>query len=282
GTGKNTLARAIHNSSQRAGGPFLNINCRAIPRDLMLGEFLGVEAGAFNSGLTSGQPSKFELANGGTLYLSEIDALPFDAQAALLRVIDTGDVIRLGGTRVIPVDVGIITSATRELQEFVAAGTFRADLCFRLSSFVINLVPLRERPDDIPLVIDRALERLSVQFNQSLSLEPEARQRLLDYTWPGNITELESVMDRAASLCDSQVIRLEHLPQSVRERWAVIPGTTLTEPVHSLVEAERRAIVSACRATRGNLTQAAQILGIGRSTLWRKIREMSISSEEFQ
>ena len=147
GTGKNILARAIHNSGQRAGGPFLAINCRAIPRELALGEFLGFEAGAFNSGPSSGQPSKFELAQGGTLFLEEIEALPLETQAALQRVIEMGDVIRLGGNRVIPVDTRIIASTTRTMDELLEQDSFRHYLLLRLSSFVINMEPLRKRSE---------------------------------------------------------------------------------------------------------------------------------------
>jgi transcriptional activator for dhaKLM operon len=280
GTGKNTLARAIHNGSSRAAEPFLALNLRAIPRDLILGEFLGYESGAFNSGIAGGQPSKFELANGGTLYLSEIDALPFDAQAALLRIIESGDVIRLGGRRIIPVNVRIIASSSRDLQECVAEGIFRTDLCFLLMSFVISLVPLRERSEDMTLIRDNILSRLSVQFNQTLRMDETGQQVLNNYAWPGNITELESVLERAASLCEGQIIRAEHLPDSIRQRWAPLPGTNRVEPVVSLAEAERRAIVAAGRATHGNMSQAAQILGIGRTTLWRRMRDMGISEEE--
>src|ERR1700752_1454713 len=153
GTGKNSLARAIHNSGRRAGGPFLAINCRAIPRELALGEFLGFEAGAFNTGASSGQPSTFAVAQGGTLFLEEIETLPLETQAALQRVIEMGDVIRLGGSRVIPVDVRIIVSTTRNRDELLERDSFRHDLLLRLSSFVIPMEPLRKRAEDIPLLV---------------------------------------------------------------------------------------------------------------------------------
>ena len=282
GTGKNVLARAIHNSGQRAGGPFLAINCRAIPRELVLGEFLGFEAGAFNSGPSTGQPSKFEIAHGGTLLLEEIEALPLEMQAALLRVIEMSDVIRLGGTRVIPVDTRIIASTSVQLDTWVAEGTFRADLLLRLSSFVINTLSLREWPEDIPLLIDRLLEKLSVQIGQTLTITPAAKMILSAYPWPGNGRELESVMERAALLCDGQPIEPEHLPSVVRQRRVVTKGKPTTELVHSLAEAEQLAILTAGRAARGNLTQAALFLGIGRTTLWRKMKELGLSVEDFR
>jgi transcriptional activator for dhaKLM operon len=281
GTGKNILARAIHNSGQRAGGPFLAINCRAIPRELMLGEFLGFEAGAFNSGPSTGQPSKFEIAHGGTLFLEEIEALPLEMQAALLRVIEMNDVIRLGGTRVIPVDTRIIASTGAPLELCVAEGTFRADLLLRLSSFVINTLPLRELPEDIPILVDRLLEKLSVQIGQTLTVAPTVKTILAAYPWPGNVREMESVMERAALLCDGHPIQPEHLPAVVRQRRVMAKGKPITEAVRSLAEAEQLAILTAGRAAHGNLTQAAQFLGIGRTTLWRKMKELGLSVEDF-
>jgi transcriptional activator for dhaKLM operon len=281
GTGKNVLARAIHNGSARANGPFLSINCRAVPRELALAEFLGFEAGAFNSGHPNGQPSKFELADGGTLFLDEVDALSLDMQAALLRVIEAGDVIRLGGNRVIPVNVRLIASSHTSLEGRVAEGSFRSDLLFRLSSFVITLPPLRDRMEDIAPLIQRLLMRLSKQLSRPIQLTAEAEAVLTTYPWPGNIRELESVLERVALLCDDEAIRLEHLPAAVRERRVIVPGRPVTEPVRSLVEAEKVAILHAARATGGNLTRTAQILGIGRTTLWRKIKELRISLDDF-
>ena len=281
GTGKNVLARAIHNSSRRASGPFLAINCRALPRGLAISEFLGHEAGAFGA-TTAGQPSKFELAHSGTLFLDEVESLSLDAQAALLRVIESGEVIRLSGTRMIPVDTRVIASSAADLEAELAEGTLRSDLLFRLRSFVITIAPLRERPEDVPLLIDQLLDKLSVQVGQTLTLTSAARTALCAYPWPGNIRELESVMERAALLCDQQPIDLEHLPETIRQRRAVVPGKTLTEPVRSLVETERLAILSAGRATSGNLSEAARLLGIGRTTLWRKMKELGIAAEEFR
>ncbi|MBP7690524.1 MAG: sigma 54-interacting transcriptional regulator [Anaerolineales bacterium] len=280
GTGKNVLARAIHHSSRRASGPFLSINCRAVPRELALAEFLGFEEGAFRSGHRGGQPSKFELANGGTLFLDEVDALSLDMQSALLRVIEAGDVIRLGGQSVIPVDVRVIASSHIPLEERAAEGNFRSDLLFRLSSFVITIPPVRERVEDVPILVARLVERLSAQIGHALTLTPAVQAALAAYPWPGNIRELESVMERAALQCDGEPISLEHLPLTVRERRAMIPGKALTEPVRSLSDAEKAAILSAARAAGGNLTRAAQLLGIGRTTLWRRMKEFGLSAAD--
>jgi transcriptional activator for dhaKLM operon len=280
GTGKNVLARAIHNSGRRAGGPFLAINCRAIPHGLVLGEFLGFEAGAFNSGPATGQPSKFELAHGGTLFLEEIEALPREMQAALLRVIEAGDVIRLGGTRVIPVDTRVIAATTADLDTLVAEGAFRPDLLLRLSSFVINMLPLREQPAEIPLLIERLCDKLGAQLGHGITLAPAAHAALCAYPWPGNVRELETVVERAVAVCEGHPIQLEHLPAVMRQRRAIAPRRQSTEPVRSLAEAEQAAILAAGRAAHGNLTQAAQFLGIGRTTLWRKLKALGLSAAD--
>ncbi len=278
GTGKNILARAIHNSGRRAGGPFLAIHCRAIPRELALGEFLGFEAGAFNTAASSGQPSKFELAQGGTLFLEEIETLPLETQAALQRVIEMGDVIRLGGNRVIPVDVRIIVSTTRTMDELLELDSFRHDLLLRLSSFVITMEPLRKRAEDIPLLVEHLLDKLTVQLSRSLKVSPETLQALAEYPWPGNIREIEAVMERAALLFEGPQIELEHLPPAIARRSVLIKGKPVVQPIQTLVEVEKAAILTATQAAQGNLTKAAQSLGISRTTLWRKMKELGIST----
>ncbi len=279
GTSKNTLARAIHNSSKRAAGPFLAINCRALPRDLVLAEFLGFERGAFNSHSSSGQPSKFELANGGTLFLDQVEGLPLDMQAALVRVIEFGEVIRLGGTRVIPVDVRVMASTESDLERRLGDVSFRRDLYYRLSPIVIAVPPLRERPEDIPVLIERLLEKLSRQFGRSIKLSAAARDRLLHYSFPGNISELEAVIERAALYCEGNIIKPEHLPPQVREPHRL--NARRGDPVRSMSESEQAAILAAGRAAQGNLSATARTLGIGRSTLWRKMRELGLTPEDF-
>ena len=282
GTGKNILARAIHNSGQRAGGPFLAINCRAIPRELALGEFLGFEAGAFNSGPSSGQPSKFELAQGGTLFLEEIEALPLETQAALQRVIEMGDVIRLGGNRVIPVDTRIIASTTRTIDELLEQDSFRQYLLLRLSSFVITMEPLRKRSEDIPVLVEHLLDKLTIQINRTLKISPETLRALSEYPWPGNIREIETVLERVALLSEGSQVDIENLPPAIRNRSTLVKGKTLMQPVQTLLEVEKSAIEAAGQAARGNLTKAAQSLGISRTTLWRKMKELGILVEDLR
>ncbi len=282
GTGKNPMARAVHNSSKRAAGPFLAMTCRAIPRQLVLEEFLGFEAGGLRSGPATGQPSKFELADGGTLFLEEIEALPLEMQAALSRVIESGEVIRLGGTRTIPVDVRVIASTETDLEMRMAEDAFRPDLFFRLSSFVIRLPPLREEPENIPILIERLLAKLSLQIHRPLTISKSAKEILCAYPWPGNTTELESVMERAALHCESHMIGPEHLPDVVRQPRAKLPSRPRTEPVLTLQETEKAAILRAGHAARGSLSRTAVLLGIGRTTLWRKMKQLGLCRDDFR
>jgi transcriptional activator for dhaKLM operon len=277
GTGKGVIARAIHNESARAEGPFVSVNCRALPRDLVIGEFLGFEAGVLRG--SQGQPSKFELAHGGTLHLEEVDALPLEMQGALLRVIDSGEVMRLGGSRVIPVDVRFIVSATTNLERHVINGEFRADLFYALSRITLHLPPMRDRMADLPLIVNATLDRLRRQSGRRVEVSSEALQLLRHYRWPGNVREMENALERAAVLADSGVIEAKHLPDSIRGRgW---PGEPI-EHVPAMHEAEYEAIVRAASACQGNLTKMAEMLGIGRTTLWRKIKASNIRVEDFR
>jgi len=282
GTSKNAAARAIHNSGRRAGGPFLALNCRAIPRELILGEFLGFEAGALNTAPSTGQPSKFELADEGTLYLDEVEMLPLEVQSALARVIESGEVIRLGGSRLIPVDVRVIASTETDLELLVAENTFNANLFYRLSTFVIKLLPLRERTEDMGFLVGHLLDRLSLQVGRQVGISKAALDAMYHYPWPGNITELESVLERITLHCEGKTIELEDLPEAIRQRRAKIPGRSVSEPVKRLAEMEKQAIINAGRASRGNLGKAAKLLGIGRTTLWRKMKEARMSTEDLK
>jgi len=275
GTGKNSLARAIHNSGSRAAGPFLSLNCRAIPRELVVDEFLGFEPGAFSQATTTGQPSKFELAHGGTLFIEEIDALPLEMQSILARVLQSGEVVRLGGKRAMPVDVRVIASTEVNLEERTKTGSFRVDLFYLLNASMIQLPPLRERPEDIPLLIDRSLDRLRLQFGRALSVAPEAKDALCRYVWPGNNAELDSVMELATFNSDGQEINVEHLPESLAGS-GVLPEQPLSAAASTLRDMEKLAIAEALRLTKGNHSKAARMLAISRNTLYRKIKELDI------
>ena len=280
GTGKGVVARAIHNEGARAESAFVTVNCRVLPRDLIVGEFLGYEGGVFRGGSAQGHPSKFELAHGGTLHLEEIDALPLEMQSALLRVIDAGEVMRLGGQRVIPVDVRFIATTSVDLDRLVVSGDFRADLYYALSRIAIRLPPLRDRLTDLPLLINSVMERLRRQTGRRVEVSSDALQVMRRYRWPGNVRELENALERAAALTDHGVIEVRHLPDAIRGRSSA--RGVLTERVPALHEVEVEAITRAGWACQGNLTKMAETLGIGRTTLWRKMKSAGIRLEDFR
>ncbi len=282
GVNKNLLARAIHNEGKRATGPFIAMNCLAIPHELMVSEFLGYEGGAFSGALAEGRPSKFELADGGTLFLDEIDSLTRELQAALLQVIDTGHVMRLGGTRPIPIDVRIIAATSADLEQRVAEGSFRSDLYYRFGVFSIAVPPLRGRAEDIPLLVERFLARISKQMDRSARIDDAALEVLMHYPWPGNMRELESVLVRAVALGDDYVIHVDDLPASVRNGRVLTPDSPRPQPVLSLAEAEREAIIRVGWACQGQVTSMAQQLGISRTTLWRKMKRLKLDPQHFK
>ncbi len=279
GTGKGVLARAIHNASIRASGPFLAVSCRAIPRELLAVELLGVEGGAFRNGPTEGRPGKFELAHGGTLYLDEIEALPLEVQAAILRILETGEVMRLGGLRPIRVDVRLIASSAADLERLVAEGHFRADLYHLLASTAIRIPALRERPEDIPLIVEAVFRRLRRASGRTYRITETALQRLKAYPWPGNVRELENVLERAAALSEDGWIDLQHLPERVVRGLMVEPPLDSIRPVEEL---EREAILRAAVQYRGRIREMASALGLSRTTLWRRLKRYGIQPSMFR
>ena len=278
GVGKNLLARAIHNDGPRADRPFIDINCRAIPHELMTREILGREQDTN----TRGQPSKFELADGGTLLLDQIENLTLELQAALLHVIETRHVTRLGSSQPIPVDVRIVGATTANLEELVAQGNFLSHLYYRFGVFKIDVPPLRERVEDIPLLAERFLARQTAREERPMWIEDEAVRFLTRYPWPGNVRELESALERAMSQSRDSVIRPGDLPEMVRNGRVLSGRHPLAQPVLSVDEAEREAIFRAGWACNGRVTEMAGLLGIGRSTLWRKMRQLEISPSIFK
>ncbi|HLF88827.1 MAG TPA: sigma 54-interacting transcriptional regulator [Anaerolineales bacterium] len=282
GTGKIMLARATHQESSRKHKPFVLVSCSSLPNEFILSELLGYEQGATES-YPGGRPSKFELANGGTIYFQDVEHLPLEAQAILLNAIDLGIVVRLGSVHPTPVDVRVISSTSINLEKWVAEGNFRADLYYRLSFYEINLPPLRARKGDIPLLAHKILERQKKQHNRAIQLASETMNVLKLYPWPGNIRELEAVLARATLQAgESEIIGPMHFPDHVRK-----PGTgPLSEPfvVHTraLGDVEREAIIQAARQCNGNITKMARALGIGRTTVWRKLRELNITPDQFR
>jgi PAS domain S-box-containing protein len=273
GTGKELIAQAIHNSSSRSEGPFVAINCGAIPRNLVESELFGYEAGAFTGAAGGGRPGKFELAHGGTIFLDEIGEMPLDIQVKLLRVLQEKRITRVGGQRCIDIDVRVIAATNRDLAKEVRDGNFRHDLYYRLNVLPIIAPPLRERRGDIIGLLQFLLQKMCRQLGVPLkSFSPEAQAALTEYDWPGNVRELENVIERAVNICSDQEIGLEYLPRSLNEK----PAPTVLPEV-SLKEMERRLIEEALQKTSGNISNAAKLLGIGRNTLYSKLKEYEIA-----
>jgi transcriptional activator for dhaKLM operon len=283
GTGKNALASAIHNASPRSDGPFVIFASSSIPNELVISDLLGYDESVDNQ-RKSGRPSKFELAQGGTLFFQDVDTLPLEAQAVLFNALEVGVVQRLGSQRAVEVEARIVASTSADMETLIAQGSFRPDLYYRLSTFTITLPPLRERPRDIPLVAERILTRFTRQLGYHLAVAPEVMDVFRKYAWPGNIREMEAVLGRAATLAGGGWIGLEHIPNHVRLMEAN-PQTVkpfLQVNVSSLREMERETILLMVQMYRGNVSRMAQVLQISRTTLWRKLKDYGIDPEEYR
>jgi two-component system response regulator AtoC len=280
GTGKEVLARAIHRLSVRKDGPFVPVNCAAIPEGLLESELFGHERGAF-TGAVRARPGRFELAKEGTLFLDEIGDMPLSMQAKILRVLQEREFERVGGTRTMTADVRVIAATHRDLDAAVAQGTFRQDLFYRLQGVGIVLPPLRERVDDLPLLATHLLERAAQRLTrQPAVLSPEALRCLWTYQWPGNVRELQHVLEGAMVLSDG-VIRPEHLPPAIQRAAQARPAAE-TAPVltgsldDALEEWQRRMILDALQQTQGVQARAAKILGVSERSLWYRIKKLGI------
>lgn len=276
GTGKEVLARAIHAASPRRHGPFIAVNCGAIPETLMESELFGHEKGAF-TGADRRKPGQIERARGGVLFLDEVAELTPSAQVKLLRVLENRTFERLGGTETLQADVRVIAATNRDLKREMARGTFREDLYYRLNVFHIHLPPLRERRECIPVLAERILKRVGRQLGRpELMLSREALEVLLSYDWPGNVRELQNALERAAIVCDGQTIRPEHLPIVPRLGVGAVQVHGPDEVVvrlgegFRLAELERVLVQRAVELAGGNKSKAARLLGLSRGALrWR-------------
>ena len=282
GTGKELFARALHALSQRNDGPFVAINCAAIPENLLETELFGHEKGAF-TGAVGRKPGKFELAHRGTLFLDEIGDLQLGLQAKILRALEERRFERVGGTQSLHVDVRIVAATNKGLRAAVAARQFREDLYFRLSVFPITIPPLRERPEDIPILARHFVERFARDMKKTASLAPSAIDDLQKYRWPGNVRELQNCIERAVILSESDTIHARHLSLATRAAvvadppspWATFDFSgSLAEVVRrTQVAVEKRKIELALREAQGNKGGAADLLGIPYKTLLGKLKE---------
>ncbi len=292
GTGKELAARAIHFAGARRDGPFVVINCGAIPRDLIESEFFGHSKGAFTDARTD-TTGKFELAHKGTLFLDEIGELSLDAQVKLLRALGEREIVKVGGTKTIPVDVRVIVATHKDLDEEVRKGTFREDLYFRLAVLSLRLPPLRERREDIPLLGEHFLQKFDKELGKDFQgFTAEAMEALMSYAWPGNIRELENVIYELMVHSDSPVLDISGLPPRIRTNFradadetgdAALSGSGPADPFSlrdaaqsAAGNAEKALIEKALRETRGNRTLAALKLGISRKTLFNKMKALGM------
>ena len=275
GTGKELFAQAIHNYSVRKERPFLVINCGAIPRELLESELFGYAEGSFTGSRKGGRPGKFELADGGTVFLDEIGEMPADMQVKLLRVLQTGEVGRIGEHKSISVDVRIIAATNARIKQEINQKNFREDLFYRLNGFPIKIPPLRSRKEDIVHLAKHFLDRSStIAKKPGLEFTPEAESKLVNYQWPGNVRELENIVERAVNLADGKRIGPGILDISSVAGVMLAPGNT---PGSRLEELERQAILKILEELKFNMSRSARILGISRATLYNKIKKYNLN-----
>jgi Nif-specific regulatory protein len=278
GTGKELVARAIHQNSKRADKPFMAVNCAALAESLLESELFGHEKGSFTGALAL-KKGRLEIADGGTVFLDEIGELSLTLQVKLLRVLQERDFERVGGTRTLKVDIRLITATNKNLEDAVAAGTFRQDLYYRLNVVGLEMPALRERQEDIPLLANYFAAKYAEKCNRRITgISAEAQARLLGYDWPGNVRELENAIERAVVLGSTDRILLEDLPESVLESEpaATAPGTKYHEAV---AQTKKQIILNAMQQAKGSYTEAAKLLGVHPNYLHRLIRNLNLKEQ---
>ncbi len=285
GTGKELVARAIHFNSPRKNGPFVVVNCGAIPKDLIESEFFGHTKGAFTDAKTE-KTGKFELAHKGTIFLDEVGELSPEAQVKLLRALGEKEIVKVGGTKTMPIDVRVIAATNKDLEGELRKGSFREDLYWRLAVLSLHLPPLREKKEDIPLLCEYLIQKYSQEIGKEVKgVSGQALAHLMNYSWPGNIRELESVIYESIVLSERPLIEEDVLPLRLRgaalkkEEISLEPGKPLSEAIQSVTEkVEKSLIEKALEEAGGNRTKAAQKLGISRKTLFNKMIQYNIRS----
>ena len=275
GTGKDIIARAIWSASDRANKPFIPIDCASIPESLLASELFGHERGAF-TGAVSKKLGKFEYANGGTIFLDEVGNISPGVQHYLLRILQEKEFTRIGGNESISVDVRVIAATNKQLKEEIKAGRFREDLYYRLNVVNIKLPPLRERREDIPLLAKHFLKKYCIEYKKEInSISDHALDYLMAYPFPGNVRELENIIERAVIVCQGETLRAENLPEHITGQQKEIQAAT-GDRLTTLEELEKEHIARVLKHTRGNISQAAQILGVQRNTIKNKIKRYGL------
>jgi two-component system response regulator HydG len=274
GTGKEVIAKAIHHTSPRTQHPFVAVNCGALPEPLLESEIFGHVKGAF-TGATAHKKGLFEEAHGGTFFLDEIGDMPLSLQVKFLRVLQEGEIRRVGSNQATSVDVRVLAATNRDLGQLMQQGQFREDLYYRLNVIPLALPPLRERREDIPALAEHFLRRFGDKQHRPLSLTANAVERLLRYPWPGNVRELENAMERTAILARNDLIGPDELPPHIASGTPLGPAPVLPRE-QTLAEVEKSHILQTIERCGWNHSQAAEALGIGRTSLWRKLKEYQI------
>lgn len=293
GTGKELIAQSIHNASQRAAGPFIAINCGSLPKGLIESELFGYERGAFTGANKEGHPGKFELANGGTIFLDEIGDMPLELQASLLRVLQSKEIVRIGGKQKKEIDVRIMAATNVDLLESVQKKSFRGDLYYRLNVLSIEVPPLRERKSDITLLSSHFINSIShILGKDIIGIDEEAQNILSRYDWPGNIRELENVIERAVNLASGSTISKMELPQAILNTFDVSSESSPQTQAPALTNSNLpedlpgnrsyNLLVEALAAERGNVSKTSERLGIPKRTLYRRIKKYNINIDEFR
>jgi transcriptional regulator with GAF, ATPase, and Fis domain len=288
GTGKEVVARFIHRASSRKDGPFVALNCAALPEQLLESELFGHEKGAF-TGAMSARPGKIEQAKGGVLFLDEVGEMSLAVQAKFLRVLQEREYERLGGARPLRADVRVLAATNRDLKAALKQGVFREDLYYRLAVFEMALPSLRERPEDVPLLVEAFLEELGRSVGRpAAGVSEEVLGKLVAYPWPGNVRELRNAIERAVILCEGGLITSEHLPLGLASAPAAAPGTAASPPTlaphpsgaQTLDATEREMILQALVRSGNNKSKAARFLGLTRAQLRSRIEKHGLTREE--
>ncbi len=279
GTGKELIAHAIHNSSKRKREPFIELNCAAIPENLLESELFGYEGGAFTGAKVKGKPGKFELADKGTLFLDEIGDMSIMLQSKLLRALQEKKIERIGGIRPIRVDVRIIAATNQNLEEMIKQDKFRKDLFYRLNVFSIETVPLRERKDDIPPLSFYFLKRFAEQENKKCRLSESVLNKFVEYNWPGNVRELMNIMEAAVVTCNRRIIEPRHLPAYFSAAVSMQGTKGRNKPYRMddiVMKVEKESIINALKESNNNKSKAIKMLAISRSAFYGKLKKYQI------
>ncbi len=279
GVGKDLIARAIHEHSRRSSGPFVKINCTAIPENLLESELFGFEKGAFTGAIAS-KPGKFELADKGTIFLDEVGDVPGTIQVKLLGVLQERQFERLGGTKTLKVDVRLVAATNRDLRAALEQGTFREDLYYRLNVVPISLPPLREHKEDIPYLVDHFIQRFVRESGKTLrGIQPEALERLMNFHWPGNIRELENIIERAVAFAEGEVLQVEDIRLDTSAAKSSGPPPSFLPEGMTLEQWEDEMIREALRRSNHNKSQAARLLGLSRNALRYRLSRIGLADE---